>query len=101
VNTTTTEVVRTIPWINAESAKTVNVSEGDTYEFLDNVSTRAGHVHPKGSMLFVHDRTRSTPHDEIGPRGYNWICRTQFGISVWATLEHCIERGLLKKLESA
>ena len=74
------------------------VACGDTYEFLDNMITRAGHVHPKGSLLYVHDFTLKTPHDEISESGRNWICRTDFGISIWATLEQCISRRLLKKV---
>jgi hypothetical protein len=90
--------VKIIAWIDPRSERAVRVEEGDAYVFQDDVSTRAGFVHPKGSLLFVHDRTGSAPHDEVGPRGHNWICRTQFDVSVWATLEHCIERGLLKRL---
>lgn len=90
--------MKVIGWLSPTSERTVCVSEGETYVFQESVSTRAGFVHPKGSLLFVHDRTGHVPHGEIGPRGHNWLCRTQFDISVWATLEHCIERGLLKRL---
>lgn len=96
----TTPMVRVVDWLDKASADTILPKEGETYEFLDNVSTRAGHVHPKGSLLFICDRTGMTPHFEVGPRGYNWVCRTQFSVSVWATLEHCIERKLLRKLET-
>ena len=78
--------------------KGVVVKSGDVYEFLCNMSTRAGHTHPKGSLLHVHDRTTDTPHGEISESGYNWYCRTEIGISIWATLEQCIARGLLKRV---
>ena len=76
----------------------VDVQSGDVYEFLCNMSTRAGHTHPRGSRLYVHDRTTDPSFGEISESGYNWYCRTDFGISVWATLESCISRRLLKKV---
>lgn len=74
------------------------VQPGDVYEFLYNVETRAGHTHPKGSLLCVHESTTRAPHDEISASGKNWICQTDFGVSTWATLEQCISRGLFKKV---
>ena len=95
------EPLRPIPWLDPRSADRIKVAPGDTYEFTADISTRAGHIHPKGSRLFVHDPTTDSPNDEIGPRGMNWYCRTQFGISIWTTLEHCIERGVLRKVVSS
>jgi hypothetical protein len=88
---------KVIPWLHPRSADRIEIQEGDVYEFLCPVSTRAGHVHMTGELLHVHDRTGQTPFGEIGPQGHNWICRTRHGLSVWTTLEHCIERGLLRK----
>ena len=110
---------RTIAWLDPASERRIRVSEGDVYEFVDGCSTRSGLLHPRGSLLYVHDRTGGAPpslrrsrivwpgphrtegamgHGEVGPRGHNWICRTQFDVSVWTTLEHCIERGVLRKV---
>lgn len=75
------------------------VQSGDIYRFAMDVSTRAGHTHPAGSLLHVHDPTTRSPHGEISESGRNWICRTDFGISCWATLEQCIGRGLLEKVD--
>ncbi len=77
--------------------QTIRGQSGDVYEFTSTISTRAGHLHPCGSLLYVHDHTQEAPHDEIGENG-NWWCRTDFGLSIWATLEQCIARGLLKKV---
>lgn len=76
----------------------VVVHEGDVYEFLYNVTSRDGNIHPVGSRLYVHNRTQDAPHGEINESGTNWYCCTSFGISVWATLEHCIARGLFQKV---
>jgi hypothetical protein len=92
-------VIQKVNFLEPRSAEKIQVRSGDTYVFTCDVSTRAGHMHPRGSLLYVHDATQSTPHNEIGPHGSNWICRTQFSVSVWATLEQCIERGLMKRLQ--
>ena len=93
-----TQPARVIGWLDPASERRVRVSEGDVYEFVGGCSTRSGLIHPRGALLFVHDRTGSAPHGEVGPRGHNWICRTQLDVSVWATLEHCIERGVLRRV---
>lgn len=92
--------VYAVPTINdrGEPVKITPVQSGDTYRFKVSMSTRAGHVHPQGSLLHVHDPTTHTPYDEISQSGQNWICRTDLGISCWATLEQCIARGLLEKV---
>lgn len=90
--------MKKIEFLSPASHGKVQVQSGETYEFQYDVSTRAGHVHGEGTHLHVHDSTKETPFDEIGPYDLNWYCRTEFGISVWATLESCIERGLLKKV---
>jgi hypothetical protein len=71
------------------------VKPGDVYRFQCDVSTRAGHVHPKDSFLTVLDSTTRCRHQEISASGKNWVCSSQFGTSEWATLEQCISRGLL------
>jgi hypothetical protein len=76
------------------------VQEGDVYVFLVNMTTRAGFVHPAGSRLYVHDATKDTPFDELGPDGVNWYCRTQFDLSIWSTLEQGIERFLFARVSS-
>ena len=78
--------------------KNIQVKAGEVYEFSHNTSTRAGHVHPKGSLVVVLRHTDEAPYGEIGENG-NWVCQTQFGISVWSTLEQGIARGLYKKVE--
>jgi len=74
------------------------VHSGDEYEFLYDMTTRAGHIHSKGSRIRVLDATTQAPYNEIGESGHNWICRTKYSVSVWATLEQCISRGLLRKI---
>lgn len=92
------EKPRTIPWLTAEGPERVKVREGDVWRWLFDVQCRSGRTERRGSLLFVHDRTGHAPHGEIGPNGHNWICRSEDGfISVWATLEQCVERGLLQK----
>lgn len=76
-----------------------DVHPNDVYEFLTDMATRGGQSHKKGSQLTVIDFTTQFPHHEISASGRNWICETIYGISVWATLESCISRGLFKKVE--
>ena len=99
MDTRSAEQVTVIPWLDRESAKVIQVHAGQVYEFVRDVSCRSGFVHPGGSFLHVVDSTKATPHGEIGPCGHNWVCKTQYDVSVWATLEHCIERGLLRKVK--
>jgi hypothetical protein len=88
-----------ITWIDPiNSPKKIQIRSGDLFQFTHDVSTRAGYVHPRGSLLYVHQMTHDKPHGEVGPRGFNWVCRTQFDVSIWATLESSIERGLLVKV---
>ncbi len=88
-----------IPWIYPASAESIYPQAGEVYQFEMPVSTRAGHYFMPGDLLYIHEATEETPYGEIGPRGMNWICRTRFGVSVWSTLESCIERGLLSRVE--
>lgn len=74
------------------------VQPGQVYMFLHDVSTRAGHVHPRDSFLHVEDVTTQCPHGEIGEGDRNWVCRTDHGTSIWATLEQCISRDLLMRV---
>lgn len=79
-----------------DSAKKISVRTGDVYQFAIGVSTRAGNIHQPGTLLVVQNRTKETPFGEVGPRGVNWQCITEYGSSIWATLESSIERGLLR-----
>lgn len=76
------------------------VHEGDEYRWLECVSCRDGSVQHSGTILKVIKQTLLTPHDEVGPHGHNWLCDASNGRTVWATLESCIARGLLKKIEA-
>lgn len=76
-----------------------DVRPGEIYVLQCVMSTRAGHNHELGSELHVLDFTTKTPHGEISASGRNWVCQSIYGISVWATLESCISRGLLVKLD--
>lgn len=88
-----------VPWLDpVNSPKNIHPRSGDVYQFAQNVSTRAGHNHLIDTLLYVHEMTHEKPHGEVGPRGFNWLCRTYYGVSVWSTLESCIERGLLVKV---
>lgn len=81
-----------------ETLKEVPVAEGDTYAWTANVLCRDKSTMLKGSLLIVHRRTSYNPHNEIGPKGFNWICFASNGPTVWAMLESCIYRGLLQKI---
>jgi len=78
--------------------RTVDVCEGDIYEFVHDLSTRAGHTHKQGSRLELIEKTKEMPHGEIGEAGYNWRCRTDHGESIWATFEQCVVRGLFRRV---
>ena len=88
----------TKPVVISNLGRPIVVAPGEVYEFLYNVSTRAGDRHLKGSQLTVVEKTTEFPHGEIGEAGHNWVCETQFGTSVWATLEQCIARDLFKRV---
>lgn len=90
--------MRKIDWLNPGSAQRIKIHSGQVYEFVQEIRCRNGDIHPAGSRLHVHDSTIEAPFDEIGPNGVNWICRTKFGITIWSTLEHCIERKVIKRL---
>ena len=68
----------------------------DMYVFQCDVYCRDGSILSKGSRLTVILPTHEVPYGEIGPRGVNWICDAENGRTIWATLEQCISRGLLK-----
>ena len=91
-------MVYRVPTVNdSNEHQTVSVTAGDVYCFMDDVYTRSNLVHNKGDLLLVLDSTLQTPHGEISESGVNWVCETRHSTSVWATLEQCIARGLLKK----
>ncbi len=77
----------------------IKVLPGDHYLWQHTVSCRSGLSHKKGTGLFVWLATQDAPHDEKTDHGTQWVCQTNLDTSVWATLESCIHRGLLKKVE--
>lgn len=86
-----------IPWTTEDVRP--KVKTGDVYEVIvSGIRCRSGFTHNRGEVLEVLHETLAAPFDEIGPYGYNWWVKTKHDNSVWATLESCIERGLLKKV---
>jgi hypothetical protein len=76
------------------------VQFGDKYEWTKTVSCRSGAIQEEGSIIEVLDSTRTCAWGEISESGWNWICRTADGlVSEWSTLEQCISRGVLRKVE--
>lgn len=76
-----------------------DVKIGDVYEVVvGGVECRNGLTHRMGEQLIVCEKTNDTPYDEVGPYGYNWYVQSKYDKTVWATLESCIERKLLKKI---
>lgn len=71
------------------------IENGDVFEFLYDMETRSNLVHWRGSTIEVVGLTSETPFGEISARGFNWICKTEHDVSVWATLEQCLSRGVL------
>jgi hypothetical protein len=78
----------------------VTVSVGDVYEFVVPMSTRAGHVHMKGSTLTVLAKTPLIAWGERSASGFNWYCETTHGRSIWTSLEQCISRRTMAKIAS-
>ena len=74
------------------------VQAGDVYEFTNDVWLRSGHIAEEGDRLHVIEPTGQVPFGEIGPDGVNWKVDAGNGFTVWATLEQCISRGLLRKV---
>lgn len=77
-------------------SQSVVVHSGEVYEFLFDVHTRGGLVHETGDLLEVLDSTQRAPYGEVSQSGVNWVCKTKYSTSIWATLEQCIARGLLR-----
>jgi hypothetical protein len=98
MDTTTTATPEVRDFVTPFGSTHIFVAPGDVYEWIVPCSTRAGHVIPVGERLYVLARTSDTPYNEIGPRGHNWLCRTSYGDTVWATLEQCLDRGLLYRV---
>jgi hypothetical protein len=76
------------------------VEEGSVWEWLVDVDCRSGHTIPKGSKAKVVKRTGLAPYGEIMDRGYNLLIEAANGITIWATFEQCVSRGLLRKVKS-
>jgi hypothetical protein len=75
------------------------IQAGDCYQFVYDMSTRAGHNHLRGSYLYVIESTTEAPFGEISESGLNWRCKTKHSISVWASLEQCLSRGCFVRVE--
>lgn len=76
------------------------VKFGDKYEWQMTVGCRSGAIQEEGSIIEVLDSSRACVFGEISESGWNWICRTADGlVSEWSTLELCISRGVLRKVE--
>lgn len=79
--------------------KDVTVNEGDVYVFDVPMKTRAGHVHEVGSTLTVLAKTNIPAWGEVSQSKSNWYCETQYGKTIWTTLEQCISRRVMHKME--
>lgn len=80
-------------------SRKIVVKPGDKFKWVIDIHCRDGSVMKEGSVLEVLEKTASMPYGEIGPNGYNLLCRAVNGTTVWSTLEHCIDRGLLEKVK--
>ncbi len=87
-------MTRIVTFLNP--ATRIVVQPGSVYRFCSNMSTRAGHTHLAGSEIHVLYHTKAIPYKEVGPNGYNLMCRTLFGRSCWSTLELNVERGMVE-----
>ena len=72
--------------------------EGSVWEWTSDVRCRSGYIMKKGSTARVIERTGMTPHGEVMDRGYNLLVETNWDVTVWATFEQCISRGLLRRV---
>ena len=73
-----------------------SVHSNQIWQFTQNVTCRSGVPKLEGSLLYVLRSTTFAPFGEIGPHDVNWACLTDDGVTVWSTLESCIQRGLLE-----
>lgn len=93
-----------VPSISDEQQPEVRA--GDIYEVMANpgLSCRTGRVLHRGSRLYVIQRTRDVPmpSNEISASTWNWLVRESVGdhVTVWSSLEQCIQRGVLRKVPS-
>jgi len=83
---------------NDPSLAAIPVRPGERFVWLYDVGCRDGKTLSKGSIIEVLEKTNYSPHNEMGPRGHNWICKAENGVTVWATLEHCLDRELLRRV---
>lgn len=74
------------------------VLPGDRFIWKYDIICRSGKTIPKGSEALVIEQSGMTPYDEIMERGYNLLVKTANGVSIWATFEQCVSRGLLDKI---
>lgn len=77
----------------------VKVVARELYRFTIEIYCRDGTVFDVGEPLRVISATDAIPYGEVGPNGHNWLCDAKNGLTVWATLEQCISRGVLQKAD--
>lgn len=94
----------TVAVIPSCSDEQPSVREGDIYEVTTypGLLCRSGRVLLQGSRLYVIQRSRDVPHNEISASTWNWLVRESADdhVSIWATLEQCIQRGVLRLVPS-
>jgi len=74
------------------------VEPGSVWEWLRHMKTRGAPRINCGMAAVVLARTDSAPHGEVMERGYNLLIATDGVVSVWATFEQCVSRGLLRRV---
>lgn len=71
------------------------VEVGSVWTWACSAQSRVGHVFVEGETIKVLSQTKETPHGEVMERGYNLVIEASNGITVWATFEQCVSRGML------
>ncbi len=74
------------------------VEPGTTWEWLRCMKTRSGLRINAGLIAAVVAKTDNAPHGEVMERGYNLLISTDGVLSVWASFEQCVSRGLLRRV---
>lgn len=89
----------------SENTVVVNVKEippvevGSAWEWQRDMKTRGELRIGRGSIAIVLARTDDAPHGEVMERGYNLLVSTDGVMSVWASFEQCVSRGLLVRVK--
>ena len=80
---------------------------GDVFEFMMSVRCGSGKVYLPGETLTLLEKTGLDPFEQGAQlkTEHNWLVKCKYYSppdqeSVWATIEHMFERGLIKKVES-